>query len=333
MLSPRFVAALALILPMACANVLRAPEDGGPTWSRADSAHLYVETDLGPSGARELARDLETWRLAMTAALFERARSPGDRLGVIALRLGELASLNPILQGAFGRLSANDPPTLVLGPDKPGQRVEIMRHELAHAVIAENLSDVPRWLDEGLASLLATANLDEGTGVVTWGHLEIHDANITHYDLAPLDDLVDDVWPNYDIGRYEFSAAFLVRMLAVEHPSELKCLLERLAAKEGYEPALEACFPDRRAWSAQYSREQFRKQETIGTVRVAARPTDTTVTVRPMTDAEVHGALARLNDVVARTMGLTDDRRASLRDAADHHRAREKALGATASVP
>jgi len=194
----------ALVAMMACASVPRvprAPDDGGPTWSRGESAHLYVETDLGPSGARELAHDLEIWRLAMTAVLFDRARPPRERLEVIALRIGELAALNPTLQGAFGRLSRDDVPTLVLGPEGPDQRTEIMRHELAHAVIGENLNGVPRWLNEGMASLLATADLDESTGLATWGRLEIHGAHIYHYDLAPLDDLLDDVWPIFDIAK------------------------------------------------------------------------------------------------------------------------------------
>ncbi|HTA19168.1 MAG TPA: hypothetical protein VK989_07730, partial [Polyangia bacterium] len=109
---------LGLVFPLACASVLRAPDEGGPTWSRGDGAHLYVQTDLGPSGARGLAHDLELWRVAMTAALFASARPPRDGLGVIALRVGELASLHSSLLGVFARSSANDPPTLVLGPDQ-----------------------------------------------------------------------------------------------------------------------------------------------------------------------------------------------------------------------
>jgi hypothetical protein len=335
MLRLRSVTALAALAATvtACATVPRAPDDGGPAWLRGDSAHLYVETDLGSSGARELAHDLELWRLAMTAALFESARPPRKRLEVIALRVGELAALNPSLQGAFGRLSADDAPTLVLGPDRPGQRTEIMRHELAHAVINENLNGVPRWLNEGLASLLATADLDEGTGLVTWGHLEIHDAHITQYDLAPLDDLLDDVWPIYDIGRYELSAAYLARTLAIEHPRELKCLLEHLAGTDGYDAALEACFPERRAWSVEYAREQFRKDENVGRVRLTVPPTDAAVAVRPMSDAEVHGAIARLEDIVASTMPMTDDRRTELQAAADKQRARAGTLGTSVPSP
>jgi hypothetical protein len=332
----RFVAALVAMSMSACASVTlvpRAPDEGGPTWSRGESAHLDVETDLGPSGARELAHDLESWRLAMTTALFEHARPPRERLEVIALRIGELATLNPTLQGAFGRLSRDEAPTLVLGPDRPDQRTEIMRHELAHAVIGENLNGVPRWLNEGMASLLATADLDESTGLVTWGRLEIHDAHISHYDLAPLDDLLDDVWPAFDIAKFEFSAAYLARMLAREHPRELKCLLEHLAGTDGYDAALAACFPDRRAWSVEYAREQFRQDENVGSVRLGAPSNDAAVTVRPMSDAEVHGALARLDDIVAHLTPMGDERRTELQDAADRQRARARALGALAPSP
>jgi hypothetical protein len=318
-----------LLLPCACASVARAPDDGGPAWSRGDAAHLYVETDLGASGARALARDLELWRLAMTAALFDRARPPSDRLDVIALRIGELGALSPSLDGACGRLSAQEAPTLVLGPNRPDDRAEIMRHELAHAVVDENLNGVPRWLNEGLASLLGTAELDESTGVVSWGRLEIHGAHIYHYDLAPLDDVLDDVWPAYDMARYEFSSAYVVRMLAAEHPHELQCLLEHLVGTDGYAPAVEACFPDRRAWADEYAREQFRKDATVGHVQLDLRSIDDTVTVRSMSDAEVHAALARLDDVVASTLPMNDERRSELKDAADKQRARAAALGAS----
>lgn len=320
------LARLALILPLACASVPRAPDEGGPTWSRGDGAHLYVETDLGASGARELTHDLELWRLAMTAALFERARAPTENLQVIALRIGELASLNPSLLGVFGRGSKDDDPTLVLGPDQPDQRTEIMRHELAHAVVSENLNGVPRWLNEGLASLLATAEFDEKTGVVSWGRLEIHNVHISHYDLAPLDKVLDDAWPGYDLGRYEFSSAYVVRMLALEYPAELKCLLERLTGTGGYDAAEEACFSDTDAWEAKYVREQFRENPIVGRVELRARPNDKAVTVRSMSDVEVHETLARLSEVVASTP-MNGERRTELNALAEKHRERVRALG------
>jgi hypothetical protein len=326
---------LALVAVAGCTSVSlvpRAPDEGGPTWSRGESAHLYVETDLGPTGAHDLAHDLELWRLAMTAALFENAHPPREGIEIIALRIGELATLNPILQGAFASFSEDDTPTLVLGPDQPDLRTKIMRHELAHAVIGENLNDVPLWLNEGLATLLATAELDESQGIVTWGRLEISGAHIYQHDLAPLDEVLRDNWPAFDFGRLEFSSAYLARTLAIEHPRELKCLLQHLAGTEGYAAALAACFPDRSGWAAEYAREQFRKDEIVGTVRLGGPFKDAVVTVRPMTDAEVHGALARLHDVVA-TTPMEKDRRAAIKATAEKQRARARALGASPSSP
>jgi hypothetical protein len=323
--------AVLLALPVGCASVPRAPDDGGPTWMRADSGHLFVETDLGDAGARELAHDLEAWRLAMTAALFRHARAPAERLDVIALRIGELASLHYTLIGAFGRPSRDDPPTLVLGPAQPDERIEIMRHELAHAVVAENLHDVPQWLNEGLASLLATAEVDERTGTISWGRLEIRGAHIYHHDLAPLDALLSGDWPAFDGARYEFSAAYLVRTLAIGHPRELECLLERLTGTDGYDAALAACFPDRTAWAAEYGREQFREDQIAGRIKVGSPDPAGAVVVRPMSNAEVHAALARLHDVVASTMPQHDERRLELKLEADRQRARARALGAPAT--
>lgn len=257
----------------------------------------------------------------MTAALYDRARAPTQNLQVIALRVGELASLNPIMLGVFAPRTKSDPPTLVLGPERPGQRTLIMRHELAHAVVEENLHGVPHWLNEGLACLLATAELDERAGVVTWGRFESQFMHIYHYDLATLDDLLEDTWPSYDAGKNEFSSGYLVRMLALEYPRELNCLLEHLTGTEGYDAAEEACFPDTDAWEAKYTREQFRKDPIVGHVELRTRPNDGAVTVRPMSNGEVHGTLARLKEVVAGTP-MSSERRTELQVAAEKHRAR-----------
>jgi hypothetical protein len=89
----------------------------------------------------------------------------------------------------------------------------------------------------------------------------------------------------------------------------------------------------RRAWSAEYGREQFRKDAIIGRLRLDVRSADAAVTVRPMSDAEVHSALARLEDIVARTIPMNDERRSALSAEADKQRARARALGATAPAP
>ena len=117
-------------------------------------------------------------------------------------------------------------------------------------------------------------------------------------------------------------------MLAFEHLHELECLLGRLSGTDRYAVALEACFPDRRGWPAEYGREQFRKDENVGRVRVDFRAADSAVTVRAMSDAEVHGALARMEDVVARFIPANDERRTQLEAEADRQRDRARALGA-----
>ncbi|HTA18965.1 MAG TPA: hypothetical protein VK989_06715, partial [Polyangia bacterium] len=144
-----------------------------------------------------------------------------------------------------------------------------------------------------------------------------------------LDAVLGGDWPVYDIGRFEFSAAHLVRMLALEHPRDLECLLGHLAGTEGFPSALAACFPERSAWSAEYGREQFRQDAIVGHLQLPTASVDN-VTVRPMSNAEVHAALARLDDVVAGTMSMSDPRGAELREAANAQRERARALGSSA---
>jgi hypothetical protein len=131
-----------------------------------------------------------------------------------------------------------------------------LQHELAHAVIAENLHEVPQWLNEGLATLLATADVDPRSGKVTWGALTRREDSAFGAQTTTLSRLLDGrPWAETEMGRFEFSAGLLVRMLVHRHPRELACLLGGLSPFEPYAEAFEECFPDGPDWGWDFSRE------------------------------------------------------------------------------
>jgi hypothetical protein len=313
---------------LSCATAPRAPDEGGRTWTRAEGEHLFVETDLGASLAPTLVRELENARSAMAAALLPDARAPRQPLEVVVIGARELGAMRYELGGVYSD-NRFVGPALVVGDEDRWKRRSVMRHELAHAVIAENLHDVPQWLNEGLAVLLATADVDERSGEVTWGRIltpqEAWNGNWIS-GLTTLDRLLDlKPWHDGEMFRFEFSAGLLVRMLARTHPDQFRCLLTSLSRFEPYQRAMDACFPDKKGWSG-YRIEANEAADDIGETRI--RPYERAVEVKPMPDADIHAVLALVNLVVAGTNHEKEEHDALL-EASKRHRRRALALDAT----
>ena len=240
----------------------------------------------------------------------------------------ELGAMRYELGGAYSDRRFVGPALIVSDEDR-WKRRSVMRHELAHAVIAENLHDVPRWLNEGLAVLLATADVDERSGEVTWGRIltprEAWNGNWI-FGLTTLDRLLDlKPWSAGELFRFEFSAGLLVRMLARKHPAEFGCLLESLSRFEPYGQAMDDCFPDKKGWTS-YALEANEAADDIGKTHI--RPYRRAVEVDPMPDADVHAVLALVNLVVAGA-NQNEEEHAALLEASKRHRQRALALDDT----
>jgi hypothetical protein len=306
-----------------CATVPRAADEGGPPWYSAQGSHVIVETDLDADDASELVRDVELWRQAMTVAVFPEARSPKKRLEVVALRNREMSALVYDVSGFYSRVGGSSP-ILLLGASEASDRSEIMRHELAHAVIDENMPGAPPWLNEGLAELLETTELDEKTGEVTWGALRRVPSGYTRYQLAPLVRLRDDTqWTPERRGWLQYSAQFLVHMLARNHRGEFRCLLESLMDGDDVDGAVDGCFKDD-DWGLEYSKELFQVGgDHVGTAKIDLPPAPPAEALaQRMADADVHEVLARVNAVAGRLLGKDDPRREELFAESERHEKR-----------
>jgi hypothetical protein len=297
-------------------------------WVRVTNANFIVETDLGADDAAKLLRELNQWRAAMTVAVFRGARAPAQRLEVVVLRNGELQALNGDLRGFF--IDRNDVgPYLVLGASETSQRSGIMKHELAHAVIADNLPRAPQWLNEGLAAYLETTELDEKSGAVTWGALPYLASYEQWHDLAPSNDLLDPrPWPAWTVGWRTHSARFMVHMLVRTHRAAFECLLGRLNEREEYSPARELCFGPNTDWGFEYSRElSERGGKALGSGRVELE--DVEPTLGPMNDAEIHAVIALVDQGMSVFANPKSDSERELLSRYDLHRKRALALNPT----
>jgi hypothetical protein len=97
----RPTAVLLALVASSCATVPRAADEGGKRWYRAETEHLSLETNLGRKEALALAPRLETWRFAMTAALFKGARPPRQKLQIVVLANRGFEAIDYTRAGTF----------------------------------------------------------------------------------------------------------------------------------------------------------------------------------------------------------------------------------------
>ena len=93
----------------------------------------------------------------------------GEPVLVIALKNDrEREAVHKLLGGIFSAQPLL-PPAVSIGDISAHRGVEVLQHELAHALLSKRLPRVPRWLNEGIAVYLETAKLDRDRHVVEWG--------------------------------------------------------------------------------------------------------------------------------------------------------------------
>ncbi len=317
-----------LVLLVSCHRPPRAPDQGGVPWVRVTNANFIVETDLGADDAAKVLRELNQWRAAMTVAVFHGARAPAQHLHVVVLRNGELQALNGDFRGFF-----SDRPDvgayLVLGASETSQRSDIMKHELAHAVIADNLPRAPQWLNEGLAAYLETTELDEKSGAVTWGALPYLASYEHWHELAASNEVLDPrPWSPWMVGWRTHSARFMVHMLVRTHRAAFECLLGRLNEREEYLPAREHCFGTNTDWGFEYAHElSERGGKALGSGRVELE--DVVPRLEPMNDADIHAVIALVDRVMSELAEPKSDSERELLSLYDLHRERALALNPT----
>lgn len=281
-------------------------------------------TDLDASQVQDLVHSLENWRMAMTVAVLPEGRPPQQKLEVIVLRNRELQAMNWTLGGFFSDRAFLGPFLLMSASDM-WERDEVIKHELAHAVVAENLGGAPQWLNEGMARYLETTELDERTGKVTWGNMKRILPGWERFPVAPSREVLSQKpWPAAKVGVLTYSASLMVHMLARTHGKEFVCLLTGLNHGERYEPASRRCFASL-DWGREYSAE-VREQggSDLGQGRI--RPFSRRVASGAMSDADVHSILAIAKEGAARPMDPKEPARASLDGEAGEHWRRALAL-------
>ena len=297
--------ASAVAVATACVTFPRAPDEGGSPWISVETPHFALATDMEKAPAEDLARMLEDTWTAMEYAL---ESFPGGALDDVAAsepvlviglksdrereavhkRLGGIFTAQPLL-----------PPAISIGDINANRGEEVLKHELAHALLSKRLPRVPRWLNEGIAVYLQTAELDRNRRAVEWGTWSEHDMRtLREYgSRVSVDAMFDSERWNSSRDTYalEIEAGLLVHMLVNRYPGELACYLKGLATDLDPKAAM-ACFPNRKRWTYEvkeydYDASAARKQASVAFPNVQ-------VSTAPLGDARVHAVLAMLDYMV-----------------------------------
>jgi hypothetical protein len=299
--------ALAGSLAAACATFPRAPDEGGSPWISVETPHFELATDMEKAPAEDLARMLEDAWTAMDYAL---QSLPGGALEngpesepVLVVALKNDREREAVHKTAGGIFSSKPllPPAVSIGDIDVPRGHEVLKHELAHALLSKRLPRVPRWLNEGIAMYLQTAELDRDRELVEWGIWSEHDMRMLReapgYRVS-VDAVFDSKrWQSdRDVFGLEMESGLLVHMLVNRYPDELGCYLKRLATDLDPQAAM-ACFPDRRRWNYEvtdydYAAASARKH---AYVQFPTGQMSTAV----LRDARVHAVLALLDYMVA----------------------------------
>jgi hypothetical protein len=301
------VAVVALSLA-GCATFPVAGDEGGKPWLQVSTPHFSLATDMDQRPAEELASILEDWCAAMTVALTAVTRVNATASGkeepllVIALRSkGEREMAHYRLGGAFMAFPLV-PPAVSIGNIDEEQGREVVKHELAHALLHSRLPRVPRWLTEGVAVYLQTAEIDRKRGTAHWGISNNPEArNWTDYSSSvSASGLLDpERWNRGEDGAMEVRAGLLVGMLIERYPGQLACYMQRLETDLDPEGALE-CFPGRGSWD--YEVTEYGYSLSFADNATPFQAPRMGVQAAPMKDARVHAVLALLDFMVLLTI-------------------------------
>ena len=122
------------------------PAQGGPAWSELTTDHFVVASDLRRADAALIARELESVRAWVIAALFEEAPDIPGRVRVVAFRsaaeFDEFAP--PGLRAYFTRSGIAEPVIVMPGALGPELRL-VLAHELTHQVARQVYPNQRGW--------------------------------------------------------------------------------------------------------------------------------------------------------------------------------------------
>jgi tetratricopeptide (TPR) repeat protein len=158
-------------------------------WIRLQAPHFLVFSNAPPERTAELARQIETFRAALLKlGSGLEARSPVPTV-VFIFKDQETYRpyrLRPDIAGFF--VKHRDGNSITVNAGSPGDPWQVVFHEYLHFFLNNNFTDIPLWLDEGMAEAYSTFTL-EGTAAHLGAPLDTHRDWLHDQPLMPLGQL------------------------------------------------------------------------------------------------------------------------------------------------
>jgi Tfp pilus assembly protein PilF len=196
-----------LFLAIALAFVPNAAS-AADNWIEVRSPHFTVDSDAGEKEARRIADQFEQIRQMFHAALPTLRVDPAQPIVIIAAKdentmklfLPEEWEVKGHIHHAGLYQPGEDKDYVVMRLNSEGENpFHTLYHEYTHALLRLNFTDLPLWLDEGLAEFYGNSELGEKeskTGAIDPGHLAL----LQQSKLIPVETLlqVDRHSPYYN---------------------------------------------------------------------------------------------------------------------------------------
>jgi tetratricopeptide (TPR) repeat protein len=312
----------------ACATVPACPAQGGPTWRELTTRTITLRTDLDEAEARETIQRLTEIRAALLALFWPAAPEPAFRTNAVVLRsIRELTAftLDPHAPPEIWGVRTQDPPfepMIVLG-GTDYRSLRVLTAELVYDISMWYAPIQPAWYAAGLAKFLETVSYDRHSGLVEAG-APPDVARVCRTGKIRASRLIDDQFSedSPDLLAFEARAWLLVHFLVNQRPREFDRLSAALEAATSTQEAWARLFPDLPVERLDEVLDDYAAHGSYVTIRRTITVPPAAVTLREMTDAEVHVVRAQLFRS-ARAPGV----------AADPERARRELEEALASEP
>jgi hypothetical protein len=177
---------------------------------------------------------------------------------------------------------------------------ELVKHELTHALVFEYLVTDPRWVQEGIASLLETLDIDRDAGTAVRGAspwrrrlwLREDKPRIIRWDV-----LMGNGASNGELEGYAYETLCweLVHFLVDSNPKAFDDFMQRLAHGEGMWQAFGQSFPKLTDSAISAAMDEYLSRQPLvkRTFKVPAVPASQ-LALRKLSRAETHALFAEL---------------------------------------
>jgi hypothetical protein len=158
-----------LVVYLAVSGCAYSAQSRAADWIVVDTQHVRLRTSLSRGRAVDIAADLQRTRDLLAASVLKCAFSGDtDRFAVTVLPASEFDDIaaRPNVIGEYSRLPVSWLPDyegqIILPDDLRRLAVQVYQHELVHHLVSACMPQAPMWLNEGLATLLETAFVEDG---------------------------------------------------------------------------------------------------------------------------------------------------------------------------